>query len=319
MTHFGPASKVILMTTKNNSPAPKDHPFAHLAAPPYRVVGVGLSQYQACQGAPIQPGTCCDYCGTGIVETYWVEGSDGRRFKVGNDCIRRTSDRKMAVEAREAARRSPELIAKREDAAKRARERRRLREIEKIAAHQDRVDAARAALPSLAAAFGAEPHPLAHLAARGMTRLDWAKWMLANAGRTGQSDVCRAVEDAKLAGLAVEVAPEPESEPEPAKPVSVHFGQKGRREAFGEFEVEAKICFEGLGGLRVLVKFRADDGRLGVWWTSVSASYELVRGDHVALTATVKDHDQYEGEAQTVLTRCKFQVVREAPEEAHQG
>lgn len=36
--------------------------------------------------------TCCDYCGQGIMNAYRVRSADGRTFKVGCDCIRKTGD-----------------------------------------------------------------------------------------------------------------------------------------------------------------------------------------------------------------------------------
>ena len=72
---------------------------ANLGTAPFRVVaceekrgpidmGGGLTV-----GAPGQPMGCCDYCGTGIVECFTIEGADGRRFEVGNVCVYKTGDK----------------------------------------------------------------------------------------------------------------------------------------------------------------------------------------------------------------------------------
>lgn len=37
--------------------------------------------------------TCCDYCGQAIHNAFVVMSSDGRTFKVGCDCIRKTGDK----------------------------------------------------------------------------------------------------------------------------------------------------------------------------------------------------------------------------------
>lgn len=65
---------------------------AGLGEAPFRVVGFHVSKYQACPGAPVQAGTCCDYCGTGIMNVYEIQGAGGRAFKVGCDCVAKTGD-----------------------------------------------------------------------------------------------------------------------------------------------------------------------------------------------------------------------------------
>jgi len=57
------------MTDQNQNPI---HRFeaAGLGTAPFKVVGFSVEKFQACQGAPIQCGTSCDYCGTGIMNTY---------------------------------------------------------------------------------------------------------------------------------------------------------------------------------------------------------------------------------------------------------
>jgi hypothetical protein len=67
---------------------------AGLGRAPFRCVGFSVEKYQACPGAPIQVGGSCAYCGTGIMDTYWIRGSEpgAKTFKVGSDCVRRTGD-----------------------------------------------------------------------------------------------------------------------------------------------------------------------------------------------------------------------------------
>lgn len=81
-----------MSTTQTISTETLYHPFEKLAQPPYRYIGHTHEIYQAIPGdpsCPIQPGTCCDYCGTGISEVHRFRGSDGRIFKVGSDCVRK--------------------------------------------------------------------------------------------------------------------------------------------------------------------------------------------------------------------------------------
>jgi hypothetical protein len=74
--------------------APPIHRFeaAGLGTAPFTVEGMRVMKYQACQGAPIQPGSSCDYCGQGIMLVFAIRGADGRRFKVGCDCVLKTGD-----------------------------------------------------------------------------------------------------------------------------------------------------------------------------------------------------------------------------------
>lgn len=97
------------------------HPFeaAGLGLAPFRVVGFSVCKYQACQGAPVQPGASCDFCGTGIMNVFRIRSSDGREFKVGCDCVEKTADKKLTgeVKAFSAAHRA-ELTAARKEVAR---------------------------------------------------------------------------------------------------------------------------------------------------------------------------------------------------------
>src|SRR5262245_4254165 len=67
------------------------HPFqrAGLGLAPFRFVGLDTCIHKASHDAPAQPGTSCDYCSTGIMYVCHIESSDGKRFKVGCDCVRK--------------------------------------------------------------------------------------------------------------------------------------------------------------------------------------------------------------------------------------
>lgn len=83
------------MTTKTDNPAEVGlHVFerAGLGRAPFKVVGSQELKWQAYPGAPMQPGGSCDYCGTGIMYAVAIRSSDGRNFKVGCDCVRKTGD-----------------------------------------------------------------------------------------------------------------------------------------------------------------------------------------------------------------------------------
>lgn len=70
--------------------APKVHAFAHLGAYPYRYLGFEHKAYQACHGAPVQPGGTCDHCGTPISDIYSFVSADASpsSSQVANSAIR---------------------------------------------------------------------------------------------------------------------------------------------------------------------------------------------------------------------------------------
>lgn len=68
---------------------------AGMGKAPFTVVGFGREIFQAIPGdpsCPIQPGTSCDYCGTGIMDVAYIESADGKRSKVGCDCVQKAGD-----------------------------------------------------------------------------------------------------------------------------------------------------------------------------------------------------------------------------------
>lgn len=137
---------------------------------PFRVVGNYVATpYQAVPGdpsCPLLPGAACDVCGQAISQVLRIRSADGREFKVGEDCVRKASsaDRNLRHE-----------INKVKTASRHG------REGEKVAAV-----AARLADPSVRAALAALPHPREWAAAQGRTLLDWADWMMQNAGVRGK-------------------------------------------------------------------------------------------------------------------------------------
>lgn len=157
-----------------------------LGRAPYVFEGVSESIYQAAPDAPKQPGSSCDYCGTPIMRVFWLRAADGKRFKVGCDCILKTdSDKALRVAV---------LTAKQQH----ERELRQSRADAKRAKDVARVNAAVARLSEVADKFRAEPHPQAQSYAflSDKTRMDWAEWMLANAGLSGRLAVACAIEKA---------------------------------------------------------------------------------------------------------------------------
>ena len=64
---------------------------AGLGVAPFRFIGMSENAITYPDGTT-QAGGSCDYCGTGIRLECHVQGADGRRFKVGCDCIAKVGD-----------------------------------------------------------------------------------------------------------------------------------------------------------------------------------------------------------------------------------
>jgi hypothetical protein len=149
----------------------KVHKFelAGMGKAPYRYTGMTKSVYQACPDAPVQPGSTCDYCGTGIMYVFGLLSSDGKRSKVGCDCIFKSDDSGLR-----------KAIAR--DKAKHDREVRQARATKKLAEARALFgqDVVKAVLAS-------KPHPFTSQAARGLTLSDYVDFLLRNGGTSGQA------------------------------------------------------------------------------------------------------------------------------------
>lgn len=174
--------------TITHQPGQKVHQFelAGLGAAPYKFIGARENLFVAFVGAPPKPGGSCDYCGQGIRWEYWLQAADGRKFKVGCDCIMKTNSSKALI------------VAVKTERQKREAEQRKARAAVADAKARERIAAAKAKLPEVAAAWREQPHPMAGQGGffAGKTLLDWAEWMLWNAGLTGQITVARKIEQA---------------------------------------------------------------------------------------------------------------------------
>lgn len=141
---------------------------AGLGKAPFRFTGeVSEKTYCACPGAPVQPGSSCDYCGTGIRYEFWVRSADGKKFKVGCDCIHKTGDAGLIQQISAAERK---LRDKKNAAAK-------ARKAERLAA---RIQAAKEKLPSVRGTLASKPHPTSYFADQGRTLLDYVDWCFEN-------------------------------------------------------------------------------------------------------------------------------------------
>lgn len=87
---------------KAQSEAAAQEPLIHwfesagLGLAPFRFVGTEHKLFTIPGTDVCKPGSSCDYCGTAISQLCWVESSDGKRFKVGSDCIAKAGGVRLA-------------------------------------------------------------------------------------------------------------------------------------------------------------------------------------------------------------------------------
>jgi len=98
---------------------------------------------------------------------------------------------------------------------------------------------------------------------------------------------------------------------------SEHFGTEGEREVF-KLRVTRRSSFEGHFGTTWVTGFQDEAGNQAVWFGSYPVVGEVLSnsegdalveheakiGDDLFVKATVKEHGEYKGGKQTVLTRC---------------
>lgn len=144
---------------------------AGLGIAPFRFVRIETRRFSPAPGAPARPGASCQFCSEAISECCIIRDATGKEFHVGNVCVEKTGDRGLID------------LAKRELNRLRA-EARHKREVERIVATREALQR-----PEVREALSAMPHPYDWARAKGWTRLEWAEWMMANAG-TAMADTC---------------------------------------------------------------------------------------------------------------------------------
>ena len=107
-----------------------------------------------------------------------------------------------------------------------------------------------------------------------------------------------------LKHLGREVKRKAAEERKAAAPAGKHLGTVGQRMDFGEARVVFIRRIDGYYGTTTLTKLMAGNDTL-VWFRSGDKS-DLLVGDTVTITGTVKKHDAFKDEKQTVITRAKF-------------
>lgn len=84
---------------------------------------------------------------------------------------------------------------------------------------------------------------------------------------------------------------------------STHVGSAGDRVDF-DAETIFVMAKDGYYGTTTIIKLRDDAGNVYTWFASGSKDVE--RGQRYTVRGTVKKHDEYRGEKQTIITRCKL-------------
>jgi len=150
---------------------------AGLGKAPFRFTGMNVNKYQACPGAPIQPGGSCDYCGESIMYEFFLRSADGKVFKVGSDCIHKhdsDSGLRRVVDSKV----------------------REMKRQQNIARQDARIARAKELLPQAEAKLKAIPHPYKWKAEQGLTQYDCVVWFLESAGRKGKCWAAKLIEEA---------------------------------------------------------------------------------------------------------------------------
>ncbi len=99
-----------------------------------------------------------------------------------------------------------------------------------------------------------------------------------------------------------------------AKGNSEYVGNVGDKLTVDVKESKLITSWQTVYGMTFLYKFLTADNNVLVW--KASKSYE---GEPKRITGTVKDHKEYDGEKQTILTRCKITEKKEDVQEHPAG
>lgn len=276
------------MTTAESSYV---HPFerAGLGKAPFHVVRYERRVYRAAPDAPAQPGSTCRYCGQGIMNTFEVAASDGKRFVVGPDCVDRTHDTALREECRKLER----AYLAEQSAAARA----RADESERVSREERRrlarVEAERDNAMLLAG--------LRVVAADG--RSDFAKSFAAE-------QIERVLGGARMTDAQTELASALYHETV-APHADAYLATAGDKVDV-EVTYIRSVRLEGAYGVTWVHRFVDDRGHALSWKTASRGPVyptKLTSGDRFRLAATVKGHAVRHDEKVTELVRCKMTEV----------
>ena len=115
------------------------------------------------------------------------------------------------------------------------------------------------------------------------------------------------VVETRLIGLAVSIIPSyqravgADIERQKARESSVHFGTVGERSVYA-LTVTKILTTESQWGTTWICKFVDESGNFATWFSSRCVNFAV--GEKVTVKGTVKEHKEYQGIKETVLTRC---------------
>ena len=87
--------------------------------------------------------------------------------------------------------------------------------------------------------------------------------------------------------------------------VSKHVGIVGKRQNFSDLTVTRVAYSENMYGTKTILVMKDKEGNVLTWFASGYKKYDI--GAILQGKCTVKEHGEYKGVAQTILSRCTFE------------
>jgi hypothetical protein len=226
----------------------------------------------------------CAYCGTAIMHNFIITSADDRRFVVGSDCVARTGDAGLVKQVR----------------AERLRVVREKREASRSMKRAEREALWAAERAARAAAFAVEQAGLIARAAPYMDQYNTIPFVkdVVERGLAGgfMSDRALATLERVIADQEARIA---------RRLMSSHVGAIGKRQLFNATVVRVSSYerqrFGSYGMETVWIVTMQDEA--GHALVSKSPAFHAQKGETLKFKATVKAHDEYQGERQTVIQR----------------
>lgn len=276
----------------------RSHPWeiAGLGLAPFSFLGMTENAFRMPNGSS-KAGGSCDYCGTGIRYEFHCASSDGRRFKVGCDCIARCHLPAETIVV-QATRTLKEHQRK---------ARREKREISRKAEREARQDERAAKREAIKVQLAMDPLYLRITAVVGVATRDCTDTSSFLVDMRDSMERWGALTEKQEAAVRC-VLDRMDAEPA-RKAASYWLGSVGQRVAVQGVVEFTRLIYQGDGSGydpdRWLNKIRTDDGAVVSWFTTKG----LKEGRRVIGTATVKKLDEYQGEKQTLVKNLRERLA----------
>lgn len=89
---------------------------------------------------------------------------------------------------------------------------------------------------------------------------------------------------------------------------SKHIGTLKQRLTFS-LTLKRKFVYDSMYGATTKFIFEDDDENVLVWTTTSAGKYNLLENNKYAIKGTIKEHSEYKGVRQTILTRCEILTI----------